>query len=62
MIELQYEEPKYKDPKMQEYYNTLPSAVKSLIDTSGIEISSLGMLTKLGDYHKNNLESNEASN
>lgn len=47
---------------MQEYYNTLPSAVKSLIDTSGIEISSLGMLTKLGDYHKNNLESNETSN
>lgn len=38
--------------KMIEYWNSLPPQVQTLIIQSGAEISSLGMLTKLGDYYK----------
>lgn len=41
------------DEKMIEYWNSLPPRVQRLIADSGAEISSLGMLTKLGDYYKN---------
>ena len=44
---------KYKDPKMEQYWNTLPPEVQSLIEGTGAQISSLGMLTKLGEYYKN---------
>lgn len=44
---------KYEDPKMEEYWNTLPEGIQSLINKSGIDICSLGMLTKFGDYYKN---------
>ena len=44
---------KYEDPKMEEYWNTLPDGIQSLINESGIDICSLGMLMKLGDYYKN---------
>ena len=44
---------KYKDPKMEQYWNTLPPGVQSLIEGTGAQISSLGMLTKLGEYYKN---------
>lgn len=44
---------KYKDPRMEKYWNTLPQGVQSLIEGTGAEISSLGMLTKLGEYYKN---------
>lgn len=44
---------KYEDPKMEEYWNTLPEGIQSLINESGIDICSLGMLMKLGDYYKN---------
>ena len=44
---------KYEDPKMEEYWSTLPKEIQSLINRSGIDICSLGMLTKLGDYYKN---------
>lgn len=44
---------KYEDPKMEEYWSSLPKEIQSLIDTSGIDICSLGMLTKFGDYYKN---------
>ena len=44
---------KYKDPKMEHYWNTLPPGVQSLIEGTGAQISSLGMLTKLGEYYKN---------
>lgn len=40
------------DEKMIEYWNSLPPRVQTLISESGAEISSLGMLTKLGDYYK----------
>ena len=46
---------KYKDPKMEQYWNTLPPGVQSLIEGTGAEISSLGMLTKLGEYYKNDM-------
>ena len=38
---------------MEKYWNTLPQGVQSLIEGTGAEISSLGMLTKLGEYYKN---------
>lgn len=44
---------KYDDPKMEAYWNTLPAGIQDLINESGIDICSLGMLTKLGDYYKN---------
>lgn len=44
---------KYKDPRMEKYWNTLPQDVQALIEGAGAEISSLGMLTKLGEYYKN---------
>lgn len=44
---------KLMDEKMIEYWNSLPPRVQRLIADSGAEISSLGMLTKLGDYYKN---------
>lgn len=44
---------KYDDPKMEKYWNTLPLKVQRLIDETGADISSLGMLTKLGEYYKN---------
>lgn len=50
---------KYEDAKMEEYWESLPEGVRALIDESGIDICSLGMLTKLGDYYQNGLESNE---
>ena len=43
---------KYKDPKMEQYWNTLPPGVQSLIEGTGAQISSLGMLTKLGEDYK----------
>ena len=44
---------KYKDPRMEQYWNTLPLDVQTLIEGTGAQISSLGMLTKLGEYYKN---------
>lgn len=44
---------KYKDPRMEQYWNTLPPGVQTLIEGTGAQISSLGMLTKLGEYYKN---------
>ena len=43
---------KYEDPNMEAYWNSLPSQVQSLINETGIEICSLGMLMKLGDYYQ----------
>ena len=52
---------KYKDPRMEQYWNSLPLGVQSLIEGTGAQISSLGMLTKLGEYYKNDstLEDNK---
>ena len=38
---------------MEQYWNTLPPGVQTLIEGTGAQISSLGMLTKLGEYYKN---------
>lgn len=44
---------KYEDPNMEAYWNSLPAQVRATINESGIEICSLGMLMKLGDYYQN---------
>ena len=44
---------KYEDPKMEAYWNSLPTHVRAVIEQSDIDICSLGMLTKLGDYYQN---------
>ena len=44
---------KYEDPNMEAYWNSLPTRVQSKINETGIEICSLGMLMKLGDYYQN---------
>ena len=38
---------------MEAYWNTLPTHIQSAINSTGIDLCSLGMLTKLGDYYKN---------
>ena len=52
---------RFDDVKMAEYWQSLPPKVRSLISDSGAEISSLGMLTKLGDYYKNDPSLGEKS-
>lgn len=44
---------KYQDPQMESYWNTLPTHIQAAINSTGIDLCSLGMLTKLGDYYKN---------
>lgn len=44
---------KYDDPRMERYWSTLPPEVQCLIEATGADITSLGMLTKLGEYYKN---------
>lgn len=44
---------KYEDPQMEAYWNSLPAEVQARILASGIDLCSLGMLMKLGDYYKN---------
>lgn len=47
---------KYEDPNMEAYWNTLSPQVQARIDDAGIELCSLGMLMKLGDYYQNSQE------
>lgn len=44
---------KYEDPNMEAYWNTLSPQVQAKINDTGIELCSLGMLMKLGDYYQN---------
>ena len=44
---------KYQDPKMEAYWNTLPADIQAAINRSGIDLCSLGMLTKIGEYYQN---------
>lgn len=44
---------KYEDPKMEEYWKSLPPEARAYIDKTRVDISSLGMLKKLGEYYKN---------
>lgn len=45
---------KYEDPKMEAYFKSLPGAVRSYINQSGIDICSLGDLTLIGEHFANN--------
>ncbi|BAK99660.1 hypothetical protein OBV_24620 [Oscillibacter valericigenes Sjm18-20] len=47
---------KYEDPKMEAYFRSLPLAVQSYINQSGIDICSMGDLTLIGEHFANNLE------
>lgn len=49
---------KYKDPNMEAYWNSLSPQVQAKIDDAGIELCSLGMLMKLGDYYQNSQTGN----
>lgn len=44
---------RYEDPNMEEYWNSLPTEVQVIINATGVQIESLGMLRKLGDYYQN---------
>ena len=44
---------KYEEPNMEAYWNSLPAQAQAIINETGIEICSLGMLMKLGDYYQN---------
>lgn len=51
---------KYEDSNMEAYWNTLSPQVQAKIDDAGIELCSLGMLMKLGDYYQNSREKPES--
>lgn len=42
----------YEDPKMQAYYNALPSKVRAFIDNSGVDISTPGELMLIGEHFR----------
>ena len=46
---------KYEDPRMEEYYASLPARVRSFLDRSGAEIASLGELMLIGEHFRNSL-------
>ena len=46
---------KYRDPWMENYFNSLPPAVRSLINRSKAEIASRGELMLIGEHFKINL-------
>ena len=48
---------KYKDPKMEAYYQSLPPEVRRFIDQSGADICSIGELTLIGEHFKVSLDS-----
>lgn len=53
---------KYKDPKMEAYFNSLPPVVKSYINQSKADISSLGSLMLIGEHFRNSLGTQENQN
>lgn len=46
----------FEDPKMQEYFEDLPSKVRAFLRNSKIEISSPGELMMIGEHFKKELE------
>ena len=52
---------KYKDPNMEAYWNSLPAQVQAIINAAGIEVDSLGMLRRLGDYYQNGNDPGEGA-
>jgi hypothetical protein len=44
---------KYEDQNMEQYWLSLPKEIQDRINDAGIDLCSLGMLQKLGDYYKN---------
>ncbi len=42
----------FEDPKMQEYFEALPSKVRAFLRNSKIEISSPGELMMIGEHFK----------
>ncbi|MBU5626936.1 hypothetical protein KQI82_08450 [Oscillibacter sp. MSJ-2] len=50
---------KYQDPKMEEYFNSLPVQVRSFINRSGADICSPGELTMIGEHLKHSLSTEE---
>jgi hypothetical protein len=43
---------KFENPEMQNYFDSLPPEAKSHIIKSGVEISTLGELMKIGEHFK----------
>lgn len=52
---------KYEDANMEAYWNTLSPQVQAWIEATGIELCSLGMLMKLGDYYQNSREEQDSN-
>lgn len=46
----------FEDPKMQEYFEALPSKVRAFLRNSKLEISSPGELMMIGEHFKKELE------
>ncbi|MPM90143.1 hypothetical protein SDC9_137260 [bioreactor metagenome] len=45
---------KFKDPKMEAYFNSLSSEAQNYINNSGVDISSFGDLVLIGEHFENN--------
>lgn len=46
---------------MEAYWNSLPTQVQAVINAAGIEVESLGMLRRLGDYYQNGNDPGEGA-
>lgn len=49
----------YTDPRMQEYFLSLPSKVRAHLMLSKVEFASLGDLMLVGEHFRNNLPPEE---
>jgi hypothetical protein len=45
----------FKDPQMEEYFNSLPVVVQGFIVRSGLEISTFGELMMIGEHFMDDL-------
>ena len=43
----------FEDPKLEEYFRTLPEDVQRFLNSSGKEICSLGELMLVGEHFRN---------
>ncbi len=50
---------KYEDPRMEDYFNSLPSKVRAFIRNSRADISTPGELMLIGEHFRNSFGDSE---
>lgn len=49
----------FEDPKMEAYFNALPSKTRAFLRNAGVEISTPGELMLIGEHFRNHFEETE---